>query len=412
MTAKLKLQQDGGLLIEPESLGPLRGLTAEQIRLQVVGRALFLCAGPQPGRQDRPMLYGDLRIFSVPELVALISSMQRSGSLTLLVPLARKVIHFLDGRIVGASSDVPDDRLGEVLWRCGLITLEQLSQVHDLVTPQKKLGAVLMEKGILNARQLYQGLKSQVLEIVYSTFFFESGEFVFLQGAPPLRTKVNLDLSTREIISEGLRRLEDVTRLEDFLPDDQQVLVKRPLSSDTELEATQKALLELIDGQRSCREVISQSRINGEAARQALARLLRRGLVEVRRRQEAAPPEPLPEALAHYQQLLQVIHQALAADKPQELQRLQDFLVQPDGTSPHLFQAVGFDAQGRLDVEAVLRNARRLSPQDAQQVAMRALKTFYDYALFQAMDVLDDEACEPMMEKLERIKENSQRGKK
>jgi hypothetical protein len=411
MTAKLKLQQDGGLVIAAESLGPLLGLPAEQIRLQAVGRALLLCAGPQPGRQDRPMLYGDLRIFSVPELLALISSMQRSGSLTLLVPFARKVIHFLDGCIVGASSDVPDDRLGEVLWRCGQITLEQLSRVHDLVTPQKKLGAVLLENGILNARQLYQGLKNQVLEIVYSTFFFEKGEFVFLQGPPALRTKVNLDLSVRQIIAEGLRRMEDVTRLEDFLPDDQQVLVKRPLSSDTELDAPQKALFELIDGKSSCRQVINLSRLEVEAARQALARLLRRGLVEVRRRQETAPPEPLPEALAHFQQLLQVIHQALAADKPQELQRLQDYLAQPDGTNPHLFQAVGFDAQGRLDVEAVLRNARRLAPQEAQQVALRALKTFYDYALFQAMDVLDDEACEPMMEKLERIKETAQKGK-
>ena len=43
---------------------------------------------------------------------------------------AKKTAVFSRGEIVSASSTVEDDRLGEVLWRRGMISLDQLSEVQ------------------------------------------------------------------------------------------------------------------------------------------------------------------------------------------------------------------------------------------------------------------------------------------
>ncbi len=407
MTGKATAGPEGSIVLNADCLGPLKGRRPQELRLQQLGQGLLLSAESQPGQTERPLLYGDLRIFSVAELLALISSMQRSGSLTLMVPFARKVIHFIDGRIVAAASDVPDDRLGEVLWRCGMLSLEQLSQVHDLVTPKKKLGAVLVERGLLSARGLYEGIKNQVLEIVYSTFSFERGEFVFIQGRPAVRTSVHLDLPTRQIISEGLRRIEDMIRLEELLPENKDVLVRRPLRQEAEIGAPQRLLLELVDGRRTTGEIIQSSRMEERRAREALARLRRRGAIEVLAAEMPREQGTLPQVLSNYQARLRVIHQALAAEQPAYLQRLESYLGSPAAGQEELFRSVGFDAVGRLDVEALYRNARALFPEDPRSASIQALRAFLDYASFQAMDVLDEALCERMMAKLQQIKEQA-----
>ncbi len=59
---------------------------------------------------------------------------------------------------------------------------------------------------------------------------------------------------------------------------------------------------------------------------------------------------------------------------------------------------------GKLDMDTLYRNARALDPEDAREVALDALRAFFDYAQFQTMDVLDDDACDRMMNKLHKIR--------
>jgi hypothetical protein len=61
---------------------------------------------------------------------------------------------------------------------------------------------------------------------------------------------------------------------------------------------------------------------------------------------------------------------------------------------------VGFDADGRLDMDALYRNARENRKEDPRKLSLEALRGLYDYAVFQAMDVLEDDTCDRMMERL------------
>ena len=162
MSGNLTVTPEGDLVIPADRLGKLKGVQPESLRIASLFDDLLVCGQPQPGDRPSALMYGDLRLFHVGELMALISSMRRDGYLSLFIPHARKTVYFSGGEIVYATSTVEDDRLGEILWRRGFLDLEQLYEVHDLVTPQKKLGAILVERKLITPRQLYEGIKEQV----------------------------------------------------------------------------------------------------------------------------------------------------------------------------------------------------------------------------------------------------------
>ena len=77
-----------------------------------------------------------------------------------------KVLNFKRGALVFASSRAIDDRLGEVLYRRGIINLDQLTEAAVQVTPDMKFGQVLVNKEILTSNDVWEALKQQVVHIL------------------------------------------------------------------------------------------------------------------------------------------------------------------------------------------------------------------------------------------------------
>ncbi|HOX45115.1 MAG TPA: DUF4388 domain-containing protein [Myxococcota bacterium] len=406
MADEVRFDAQGALVIPAGRLGRLAGLQAGLLRLEPLGDDLLLGAEPQPGQRPRPMLYGDLRLFSVAEVLALISSMRKDGLLSLLLPQARKTIALGGGEVIHASSTVADDRLGEVMWRRGRLSLEQLSRVQEAVRPGKRFGALLVEEGLLTPRELYDCLKEQVVDIVQGSFAIRRGEFLFFEGATGIKNAVRLEVTTHELIREGVKRLQELDRLEVQFADRQALLVARPALVDVPLGAHERHLLALADGRRSVGEILAASHLGEVEALRALAHLIGQGLAEQRDRTRAERSEvgALADVLSGQARMLRRIHQTLVAHAPGCEARLSQYLQSPPARHRPVFVGVGFDADGRLDVERLAENARGLDAGRARELALEALRDVYDYAVFQAMDVLDEEECEALMERLEQMR--------
>jgi hypothetical protein len=407
MGRELSVTAEGDLVIPADLLGKLKGLSAEKLHPTSLLDDLLISTHPQPGQRLHPFLYGDLRLLHVAEVLALINSMQKDGSLTILIPHARKTIFFAEGEVVYATSTVEDDRLGEILWRRGFISLAQLSSVYDLVGP-KKIGAILLERGMLTPRQLYEGVKEQVLEILYGTFLMNTGEFVFTEGKVTLHNAVRLDLSTRELIREGVRRVEEMSRLEELFPDRQAIAVIRPLSVEVKLSSAEQRLKALVDGKKSVAAILSESRVPEYEALKILARLHQRGLLDTRPPEAGKPGDevPLRAALEVYGRMLRYIHQTLLVEEPGVENRLEAYLGSPIPLHSDVFQGVAFDPSGQLDIDTLLLNAEKLHPDTTRELALAAIRGLYDYALFQAMDVLDEAACDLLLEKINALQKD------
>ena len=97
-----------------------------------------------------------------------------SGTLALDCGIAAKTLELRQGEIAFAGSSLLADRLGEVLYRQGSISLESLHHYGSLVGENTKFGQVLLNLHSFSPRQLWEALCLQVRHVVKSLFYPES----------------------------------------------------------------------------------------------------------------------------------------------------------------------------------------------------------------------------------------------
>jgi hypothetical protein len=136
-----------------------------------------------------------------------------TGTLTVTNRGIGRSIAVQEGRMVFASSSDPDDRLGELLLRRGRISLRQYLDAGKSVAPGKRLGTVLVEKGILIPKDLVRSVIEHTQEIIYAAFLWTEGHYR-LQEGPPSAEVITLKISTPDIIMEGIRRIEAWSRID------------------------------------------------------------------------------------------------------------------------------------------------------------------------------------------------------
>lgn len=132
-----------------------------------------------------------------------------TGTLTLRRRGIEKSVHIKEGRIIFASSSDPSDRLGDSLVRAGKITKENLDQALRLYQKHaglKKMGAILVESGIVPPKELFSGLKIQVKDIIYSLFLWTEGEYRFDGRLPSDVIQLHIDI--QELIGEIIARIK------------------------------------------------------------------------------------------------------------------------------------------------------------------------------------------------------------
>jgi hypothetical protein len=156
---------------------------------------------------------GSLAARDFAELVLELSGERFSGLLILSNGGVGKNLALQDGRMVFASSTSPDERLGELLLRRGRISLRQFTDAGAALAPGKRLGAVLVERGVLSPKDLVKTVVEQVQEIIYGAFQWTEGQYRLHAGATSPEA-ITLNISTPDIVLEGIRRIEAWSRVE------------------------------------------------------------------------------------------------------------------------------------------------------------------------------------------------------
>jgi hypothetical protein len=112
-----------------------------------------------------------------------------------------KQIYFSNGRLVFAGSNQMDDRLGEVIYRRGMISLDEMMDAAVLVTKEAKFGQVCLEKGTFTNEDLWLALRAQIMSVVKSIFMSDVVSFS-MEPNVKAPTEVALWESTRNIFSQ------------------------------------------------------------------------------------------------------------------------------------------------------------------------------------------------------------------
>jgi len=158
-------------------------------------------------------LEGTLAERDFPDLVHELHQVRWSGVLTLTNMGVGKSVTVKDGRLVFASSSSPDDRLGELLLRRGRLSFRQYVDAGKAVAPGKRLGAILVEQGVLNAKDLVKVVVEHTQEIIYGAFQWREGRYRLQPGPEPAEA-ITLKISTPDLIMEGIRRIDSWSRID------------------------------------------------------------------------------------------------------------------------------------------------------------------------------------------------------
>ncbi len=226
---------------------------------------------------------------------------RRTGFLHFKREGERRSVYFHRGNIVHADTNVREERLGETLVRQGLLKEADLKRATGFVLRDKKrLGAVLVELGVLGGDQLEDALAVHVREILLKVLSWSEGDYEFEAkddgGDEP---GLALRFSTGEIILEAVRRIDDPDVIRYALGDVDRIL---GLSSDPLLRFQKITLspgdgyiLSRIDGTLSAREVMQVIPMVPEDTLKGLFGLLCTGVIEYLPLPPKPPPKPDPK---------------------------------------------------------------------------------------------------------------------
>jgi hypothetical protein len=161
-----------------------------------------------------PKSEGNLADASFPELIQALHANRWTGQLTLTSSGVGKSVTVQDGRLVFASSTSLDDRLGELLLKRGRISYRQLHDAASMITPSKRLGAILVEQGTLSPKDLVRAVVEQTQDIIYSLFAWTEGRYRLHAGTDNSNESITLRMNTLDLIIEGIFRIQSWSRIE------------------------------------------------------------------------------------------------------------------------------------------------------------------------------------------------------
>lgn len=246
-------------------------------------------------------LKGNLRDFSLHQLLNLVNLAHKTGALTIRNDVGRSefaYLFFREGKLIYASFDRRPVRLTDILAQVGKITPEQAKFVRDRskVDTDKELGLLLIHHGYLSQNDIIQGVRSYLLNTVYHIFTWTSGEFRFEPNQLPPEERITVPLNLENLIMEGGRRQQEWERLRDEIPDLDVALrfAERPKTDlkDINLSVDAWKVISFINSRNTIRQVAQFLKMDELQIRRVVHDLRRDGLIEIGQSQIFKPQLP------------------------------------------------------------------------------------------------------------------------
>ena len=354
------------------------------------------------------LLSGEIRSAgAICDIVGLIGHAGWNGELLVLDRSSGRSLFFDQSHVVGAQSTIKTERLGDVLYRYGILDREQVARCSDATaTGALRFGETAVKFGFVTREKLFSIAARQLEEIFYGVLLVEGGMFYFLDSYEESSLSIRQKLSVPTLIREGVRRMHETRYFRARIPSNQHVPA---LSSDRLPPQTELAeMCKSIDGARSVADIC---RIRGQSEFEvcrALFQLVQSGHVIIK------PPRlTAKDAVEVCNQAAGLILRELDAMDSGDTVReqLASFAAKGD-VYPVLLAGAGPADDGTFDAARVADNVLRINTRDgADAMLSQWLYEYASYALFVARPHLHrgQAAREPGTEETSLSKRLSQR---
>jgi hypothetical protein len=392
----------GGPLLTPEQRDWLGLGPSDSIRLLTAGRRTIVLERFDRNSTALPwdrdlVLIADVRAFPIADMLHLIHASGQSGFLLFENDSHEKAVYLHRGEVVFASSNQVVDRLGESLLRNGVITLEQHREAKRAYSPPDHFGKILVERGFLTPREVWNGVKAQVEEIVRSLFSYGVGTALFWEGEVRPDNVVRLSLPTERLIAEGLKRRDELLKLLAWL-ESPRVQIAPIEGAAADLTGTERTLYEAFEQAPGFPAACRRAGVDPLCGARTVNHL--RLIGAIRATESDADDSRLPAAdprggdreavrecvMAHLEILADLVAPIVAVEGSEGIRlRLERVIEEASGRFPELFMGLGVGPGGILEPERVVERAVRF-PGDREREVSLALGELISYLEFELVN--------------------------
>jgi len=222
---------------------------------------------------------------TVLDIINVVSASRWAGNLHIYGRDSHRVLSFDKGALQHASSDHPDDRLNKVLVRMGILTASQVESVMRDLEPPMRLGKLLVERGFISRQQLFDLLNKQTEEIFFSAILETEGSYLFMVGdGSQIQPSTIAHIPVQELLLRGAERLDSLKQFETLVPDIELCPELQAGVEVTQLDPKTRLVLALSNGQRSLREIATETWLGKFETMKITKELVRKGHVRLKPR--------------------------------------------------------------------------------------------------------------------------------
>lgn len=232
-------------------------------------------------------LKGNLRDFSINQLLNLINLARKTGTLVVEGPSDSAWVSFEDGKLAYSRMGVDEDNLVAILHRTNKLSRSQYNMIKTRSNnmSDKELGLLLINANYLSQDDILASLRTEFVGVLHRIFTWVEGLFRFEEQVMPPEGKITLKIGLENIIMEGSRRLREWEQLQDEIPSLEIALkfTDRPGADlrNVNLSVEEWRVVSYIDPKNSIKQIANAAKMNDLEIRKIVYGLLQAGLVEM-----------------------------------------------------------------------------------------------------------------------------------
>ena len=240
-------------------------------------------------------LQGSLREMGVLELLELMGSQRRTGTLDLSLGVERVHLHFRDGLLVASHrvGAARNEAFLDALVGLGHISPAEALALADRIERHKSdVWLAALEIPHLTRETCKEVYRQATEAAIDRVLLWDSGHFAILPLAP-VAGAIDEGLSSEALLIDAMRRLDELAAWKQGqLPPESVPVLAGDAEQIVSSDPLRRAVLRQIDGRRSLAEVVDAARLGAHQVYEAVIQGLDNGTIELL--QSAAPSAPAP----------------------------------------------------------------------------------------------------------------------
>ncbi len=232
-------------------------------------------------------LKGNLRDFTITQLLNLVNLAHKTGVLVIESPSDAVHIHFREGKLAYVYLSREENSLAAILQRNNKISVSQYRILRERAArmTDKELGLLLINAGYVSQEDILTSIQVYFINVIRRLFTWVEGFFHFEPDQPPPEDKISVRLDLENLIIEGSRQLREWEQLQEEIPSLDMALkfTDRPGTNlkAINLSVEEWRVVSYVNPKNSMRQIAKATRLNELEIRRVVYGLLQAGLVEI-----------------------------------------------------------------------------------------------------------------------------------